>query len=79
MFVSVGCDYFVPCAHTSTWLDVDECAKDNGGCHKDRKCTNTAGGRTCGEYTSRSQHDYASGCIGLPCVLDDAIVVQRTI
>ena len=75
MFVSVRSRE----THTSTWLDVDECAKDNGGCHEERKCTNTAGGRTCGDCSAGWDNDGATGCKGWCHVLDDAIVVQRAI
>ena len=49
--------------------DVDECAKDNGGCHKDRKCMNAPGTMKCGDCPSGLDNDGAKGCKGLSCFL----------
>ena len=48
--------------------DVDECAKDNGGCHKDRKCTNTAGGMKCGDCPDGLVNAGDKGCTGSVCL-----------
>jgi hypothetical protein len=42
--------------------DVDECQSNNGGCHSKRTCTNTAGGRTCGDCASGWTNDGDTGC-----------------
>ena len=47
------------------WLDVNECAKDNGGCDTKRKCVNSAGGYTCGDCSSGYTNDGAKDCKGL--------------
>ena len=44
--------------------DVNECATNNGGCHSRRKCTNTVGGRTCGDCPSGYVNDGDTGCKG---------------
>merc|ERR1711934_1263147 len=42
--------------------DVDECAKDNGGCDSKRKCDNTAGSFKCGDCSTGYANDGAKGC-----------------
>ena len=49
------------CAH----LDVNECAKSNGGCHSKRKCMNTVGSMKCGDCAAGYTNDGAKGCKGL--------------
>ena len=51
-----------PCIN---WLDVNECLNDNGGCESTRTCTNTAGGRICGNCPSGFVDDGDTGCTGL--------------
>ena len=46
-------------------LDVDECAKQNGGCDSKRNCTNTLGGMTCGECPAGWANEGDTGCKGL--------------
>ena len=46
-------------------LDVDECAKQNGGCDSKRNCTNTLGGMTCGECPAGWANEGDKGCKGL--------------
>ena len=54
------------CIHThADVLDVNECLKNNGGCDSKRKCTNTAGSRTCGNCPAGFFNDGATGCKGL--------------
>ena len=53
--------------HTPVSVDVNECLKNNGGCHSKRKCANTPGSRTCGNCPSGYTNDGATGCKGL-CV-----------
>ena len=47
------------------WLDVNECAKSNGGCHSKRKCMNTVGSMSCGNCAAGYTNDGAKGCKGL--------------
>ena len=54
-------------SHKPVHLDVDECAKDNGGCHSARKCSNTAGSFKCEDCPAGYVNDGAKGCKGL-CV-----------
>ena len=44
--------------------DVNECLNNNGGCHSKRTCTNTPGGRTCGDCLSGYENDGDTGCKG---------------
>ena len=57
--------------HTNTliYLDVNECATNNGGCDRKRKCTNTVGGiyGTCGDCPAGYENDGPKGCKGV-CV-----------
>ena len=52
------------------WSDTDECAKNNGGCDSNRKCTNTDGGRTCGDCSAGWANDGVTGCKGLYMLLN---------
>ena len=45
--------------------DVDECLHNNGGCHSERTCTNTDGGRTCEDCATGWANDGDAGCLGL--------------
>ena len=45
-------------------LDVNECLSNNGGCHSERTCINTAGGRICGNCPSGYINDNDADCIG---------------
>ena len=61
-------------------LDVNECLDNNGGCHSKRTCTNTMGGRTCGNCKSGYINDGDTGCEG-PCELlneSDLLVIRFT-
>ena len=49
----------------NVYADVNECLKNNGECHREQKCTNTPGGRTCGDCPSGWTDDDATGCKGL--------------
>ena len=53
--------------HTPTTVcsDVNECEKNNGGCHGKRKCTNTLGGRTCGPCPVGWTNDGDKECKGM--------------
>ena len=51
--------------HALVWPDVNECAKDNGGCHAKRECKNTAGSMTCGDCSAGWDNDGAKSCKGL--------------
>ena len=44
--------------------DVNECLKSNGGCDSKRTCSNTVGGRTCGNCPSGYVNDGDTGCKG---------------
>ena len=45
--------------------DVNECLSNNGGCGSNKKCTNTVGGRICGDCPSGFVDDgNDTGCIG---------------
>ena len=46
------------------WSDVNECATNNGGCDSKRTCTNTVGGRTCGDCSSGYENDGDTDCAG---------------
>ena len=46
------------------WLDVNECLDNNGGCDNKRTCTNTVGGRICGNCSSGYVNDGDTGCAG---------------
>ena len=50
--------------HTHTHSDVDECAKNNGGCDSERKCTNTAGSSKCEDCPAGYVNDGPKGCKG---------------
>ena len=52
-------------SHTSMLLDVNECAKNNGGCDSKRKCNNMPGSRTCGNCPGGWTNSGATGCNGL--------------
>ena len=58
------------------WLNVsinvclESCANGNGGCHNKRKCTNTAGGTTCGKCAAGWTDDGPKGCKGLWLLLN---------
>ena len=45
--------------------DVDECQKDNGGCHSKRNCTNTMGSHECGACKRGWMIDGEKACKGL--------------
>ena len=47
------------------YLDVNECAKSNGGCDSKRKCMNTAGSMSCGNCPAGYTNYGAKGCKGL--------------
>ena len=51
--------------HKPVHSDVDECAKDNGGCDSKRKCTNSAGSFNCEDCDAGYVNDGAKGCKGL--------------
>ena len=51
------------------WLDINECASNNGGCHSKRQCTNTAGSRTCGNCAAGWINNGATGCTGVYLLL----------
>ena len=51
-------------------IDVNECAKNNGDCDSKRKCTNTAGSRTCGDCPAGWDNDGETGCKGLHTLMD---------
>ena len=51
--------------HSLVCVDVNECVKNNGGCNSKRKCTNTDGGRTCGDCPSGWENNGVTGCKGL--------------
>ena len=53
--------------HSLVCVDVNECVKNNGGCNSKRKCTNTDGGRTCGDCPSGWENNGVTGCKGLLC------------
>merc|ERR1719238_1891711 len=42
--------------------DVNECLKNNGGCHSQRKCTNTVGSMSCGDCSAGYTNDGTKGC-----------------
>ena len=46
------------------FLDVNECLSNNGGCRSGRTCTNTVGGRICGNCPSGYINDGDAGCTG---------------
>ena len=46
------------------WSDVNECLRNNGGCDGKRTCTNTAGGRICGNCPSGFVNVGATDCAG---------------
>ena len=48
-----------------TYLDVDECATNNGGCDSKRTCKNTVGSMSCGDCPAGYINDGAKGCKGL--------------
>ena len=50
-----------------TYLDVNECATNNGGCDSKRACKNTVGSMSCGACPAGYDADGAKGCKGL-CV-----------
>ena len=52
-------DFILDCS------DVNECLDNNGGCDSKRSCTNTAGGRTCGDCPSGYENDGDTGCTGM--------------
>ena len=55
-------------SHEPVHLDVDECAKNNGGCDSKRKCTNTVGSMKCDDCPAGYTNDGAKGCKGFVCV-----------
>ena len=59
--------------------DVDECLTDNGGCDSKRTCTNTPGGRTCGDCPSGWMDDGDTLCKGLCWLLDCSMSVRITV
>ena len=50
---------------TPSWLDIDECKTKNGGCHSQRKCTNTIGSMKCEKCKAGWVNDGAKGCKGV--------------
>ena len=44
---------------------MNECQTNNGGCHRERACTNTPGSRKCGDCSSGWMNDGSTGCTGL--------------
>ena len=47
------------------YVDLDECLSNNGGCHSERKCTNTAGSMKCEDCSAGWTNDGAKGCTGV--------------
>ena len=45
--------------------DVNECLDNNGGCDSKRSCTNTEGGRICGDCSFGYENDGDTGCAGM--------------
>ena len=62
---SVAQVFIAQCMQPRTKLDIDECAKDNGGCHAKRECDNTNGGMKCGDCAAGWDNDGEKGCKGL--------------
>ena len=48
--------------HKPVHLDIDECAINNGGCDRQRTCTNTVGSWSCGDCPTGYDDDGAKGC-----------------
>src|SRR4051812_31803755 len=46
-------------------IDINECAVRNGGCDALSTCTNTVGGRTCGECPAGYSGTGEKGCIDI--------------
>jgi hypothetical protein len=44
-------------------VDIDECAKNNGGCDEKSVCTNTPGGRSCGKCPSGYEGTGDTKCV----------------
>ena len=61
--VNRDCSTFLNSEFSSV-LDINECLKNNGGCHSKRKCINTEGSRTCGGCPTGWVNDGAAGCKG---------------
>ena len=55
------------CVCVCVCLDVNECAKNNGGCDSKRKCTNSVGSMKCGNCPAGWTNDGAKACKGLWC------------
>ena len=47
-----------------TCINCSECLNNNGGCDSKRTCTNTKGGRTCGDCPSGYANDGDTDCKG---------------
>ena len=62
-------------SHKPVHSDVNECATNNGGCHSNRKCTNTVGSFSCGDCPAGYTNDGAKGCKGLCEWMHQACVV----
>ena len=69
-FQSVFCLALVDskCVLLLVYIDVNECLENNGGCDSKRNCTNTEGGRTCGDCPSGWDNDGETDCKGTLCV-----------
>ena len=57
------------CSSDLKCTDINECAKDNGGCDPKRKCINAPGTRRCGDCPKDMLKDGFTGCrkINLQC------------
>ena len=53
------------------YLDVNECAKHNGGCDRKRKCMEKLGTISCGNCPAGYVNDGAKGCKGLCRDIDE--------
>ena len=63
-------DMFAFC-ETRVCAVVTQCAKNNGGCDKKRKCIITKSIRTCGDCPSGWENNGPTGCKGLlGCLVD---------
>ena len=65
--------------HTFAWPDINECAKDNGGCHAKRQCINSAGSMKCADCAAGWANDGAKGCKGLCLLVDWSALIGRLV
>ena len=63
-------EYFLVFMHVFVWPDINECAKDNGGCHAKRQCINSPGSVKCADCTTGWTNAGATGCEGLYLLVD---------